>query len=626
MSYLIEGKDVVIAGFDQGIAETPYKGIADMRNVEILSYPNEGSVQFKQQALTAPAVFNAVAYTAQNTGDTITVASTTGLYVGTAIVLASNTAGGLSNSVVYYVFNIVGNTFQVRLAPATGSAVAISSDGTGTLTTYQYGNQRGIGDEAPVSYYVDRTGGFLGANATYLVDASNYVWLFFSATTAGISANTLLFLGNIGGVGAAAISTSGIAVWNGYLLLFGLITTGIDYARLSTLSGTGPAAAWTYGWKTMSTQVNNRTIGTLVSQEDGNLYFTTTDGLGSIIETPGDTFDPTDAASYTITDTALSLPETDESTCIAELSTNLLIGGRGFFVYVWDKISLGFTGLLNIPDAFTMKIVATSQNAYVFAGNRGRIYITNGSGIDLYKKIPDYVTGAMRPYLIWEDANVSKNQLIFSFRATTNGNTTLNTVAGLWAIDLESGALRLQNKTTNTGYTGTVTMVAETPPSNSGVPGTAIPGTAVTVGWYSGSTYAVDVGSSDPYVSYESYIETDLIPVGTYLDPFTPSQVEWKTSAPLVNGESVRVSYRTNISEAYTTLGTSTVSGTSMVGSTTGTTASTAQPLISDYFRASFEKVQWVQFKIELSSAATSPSYVRLTELRVRDWPSGKNG
>lgn len=622
MSYTLEGKDLVLSGFEEGIADTPYSGIADMRNMEILSYPGEASVQFAQAAATKPVALNATAYTAQNTGDTITIASTTGLYVGTAIVLAANTAGGLSNSIVYYVFNIVGNTFQVRLTPASGSAVVISSDGTGTLTTYQYGNQRGIGSQSPVSYWIDKTGAFAGENGTYLVDASNYVWFLSAPGSNLFGSNTLVFLGNIGGTGAAAISTSGIVIWNGYLLLLGLITTGIDYARMSTLLSSGPAVAWTYAWQNMDTGATSGRIATLVSQEDGNLYFTSQVGLGSLIETPGSTFNPATAATYSITDTALSLPETDEATCIAELGTNLLIGARGSFVFIWDKISLGFTGLLNIPDQFTTKIIATSQNAYVFSGNRGRIYITNGSGIDLFKKIPDYITGAVRPYIKWEDANFTKNQLIFSITATTNGNTTLNTVAGVWGIDLESDALRLINKTTNTEYTGTVRMVVETPNTNSGSAGTTVPGTAITVGWFSGSTYNVDVGTANPYVGGESYLETEIIPVGTYLDPFSPAQIEWKASAPLVNGESISIYWRENIADAYTLLGTSTVSGTSMIGTTTGTTTSAKR--VSDYYKANFEKVQWAQFKAITTSTATNPSYVRLTQIRIRDYPSGK--
>jgi len=616
MAYRLEGKDIVISGFEDGIADTPYTGIADMRNVEIISMPGEGMVQFANTSATAPPAFNAVAYTAQNSGDTITLASTTGLYVGCAVVLASNTAGGLSNGVVYYVINIVGNTFQVSLAPV-GSAVVISSDGTGTLTTYQYGNQRNVTARAPVSYFVDKAGELNGNNAIFIVDGSNYVWIILSSSLVGVPADSLIFLGNIGGVGASSSARNGIAVWNGYILLFG--TNIIDYADAGQIMINGPAAEWNYSWESVSTGSSNSRIGILASQEDGNLYWTSSDGLGSLIETPGDQFDPTDTASYTITDEALIVPEADESTCIAELGSTLLIGGRRNFVYVWDKISPGFTDLLNMPDAFTSCIVAASNNAYVFSGNRGRIYITNGSGIDLYKKIPDYITGSISPVIRWQDANFYRNQLIFSFSATTNSLTTLNTTSGAWAIDLDSEALRLLNKTTNTGYTGTTSMVVERPANNSGsITATGVSGTSISVGWYSGTTYVIDIGSTSPYTNYESYIETDMIPVGTYLDTFTNSQIEWKTSVPLVDGEAVRISARKDLSSAFTLIGSSTVSGTTLTGTTTGTT--TGAERISDYYQANYQKSQWLQFLIEYKSTATNPSYARVTEIRLRDF------
>lgn len=606
MAYRIEGKDIVISGFEQGIADTPYSGIADMRNMEIISVPGEASVQFAQTAVSAPPVRNAVAFTAQNAGDTITVADISGFYKGVAIVLNTNTAGGLSTGIVYYVHNIVGSTFQLTLAPASSSAVVVSSDGSGTFTTYQYGNQRGLLAQAPVSYWVDRTGELNGTNAVWLTDGSNYVWTYMPAAQGSVPAYSLIFMGNIGGVGADNNPITGIVVWRGYAILFGLVTAGIDVADINVLWNTSPATAWDYGWETgISTQSTDNRIYIVVSQEDGSIYFTSGDGLGSIIETPGENFDPTDSNTYTISDETLLIPDSDEATCIAELGSNLIIGGRNQFVYVWNKIDPGFSGMLNFPDFFTSRIVAASQNAYIFAGNRGRIYITNGSGINLYRKVPDYVTGNARPYIKFWDANFTRNQLIFSFTVTTNAGVTLDVDAGVWAIDLETDAMRMLVKTTNSTYAGTVPMVAEMPPSSRSTPGNSVAGVSVTAGWFSGTTYTVDRGTTSPYTNYESYLQTDMIPVGTFLNVFTPSQIEWKTSAPLVSGEGIRISQRSNISDSFTLIGESTTAGA-----------------ISDYYQSNFEKIQWVQFLIETKSTASSPSFTRLTEMRIRDWPS----
>ncbi len=615
MAYRVEGKDLVISGFEQGIADTPYSGISDMRNMELITVPGEASVEPVLTAVTQPPAVSAVAYTAAASTDRLTVSSTTGYYSGMAIVLASNTATGLSNNVIYYVQSIVGNTFQVSLAPANTTPVNITVDGTGTLSAIQYD-----GENAPISYYIERQGELAGANSTIVIDGQNYAWAILTAAQQDIPANTLIYLGNYG-VTQFQIA-SGVAVWNGYLMVFTF--QGIDYADMNGLWVTGVAAAWDYSWEVISPRITNLRIGVLSSKEDGNLYYTSTDGLGSLIETPGDSFDPTDTTTYTITDSALLLPESDESTCMAELGSYLLVGGRLNFIYVWNKVDPGFSSLLNIPENFTSNIVATSQNAYVFSGTRGRIYITNGSGIDIYKKFPDYLTGVQNPFIRWQDANFGRNQLYFSLTATDMSGTTINTLAGIWAIDIDTDALRMINKTNNTAYQGTVRMVAERPPSNSGNPVSSIRGNGLQVGWYENTTGSIDLATvGTGYQSYESYLETDMIPVGTYLDPFTPSQIEWKTSAPLVNGEGIKLYYRQNISDAWTLVGTSAVSAGNMVGSTTGTSSSTQK--ISDYYTVNFEKVQWSQFKVETATTSTNPSYVRLTEIRIRDYPSGKD-
>jgi hypothetical protein len=600
MAYSIQGKDIVLAGFESGIAETPYAGVADMRNVELISVPGEASVEPILAAAAVPPTVTALAYSADATTDTLTVASTTGWYNGMAIVLAANTATGLSNGVVYYVHNLTSTTFTLTPAPSLSGVINITTNGTGTLTSYLYG-----GTGSPYSYYIDRNGSLAGSNATYLVDAKNYVWVILTEAQQDIPANTLIFMGNIGVT--SFTPTSGISIWNGYILLWTF--QGIDYARANTAWVTSVTTAWNYLWEVTSNQSVSGRIGTLVSKEDGNQYWTSTSGLGSIIEQPGSSFNPTNAATYAITDDALLLPETDESTCIAELGSLILIGGRTSFVYLWNKIDPGFSGLLNIPENFTNNIVATSQNAYIFAGNRGRIYITNGSGVDLYKKFPDYIVGALNPIIRWQDANFGRNQLYFALTATDMDATAINTLAGIWAIDLDTDALRMINKTTNTAYQGTVRMVSERPPSNSGSPTLGIKGNGLQVGWYESTTVGVDVATTGtPYTNYEAYIQTDMIPVGTFLDPFSPSQIEWKTSVPLVAGESVRVSYRSNLSESFTVVGTSSTAGQ-----------------LSDYYQANFQKVQWVQFLIELKSTASTPSYCRLTEMRVRDFPSGKD-
>jgi len=603
MSYHIEGKDIVINGFEKGISDSVYSGVGDMRNMEIVGYPGEASVTLGTAQVTKPAVYNAVAFTSTASTDRLTVASMSGIYAGTAIVLNTSSSTGLSTGTVYYIQNIVGLTFQVSIGPASTTPVNFSTDGSGTLTTYQFSGS------SPIAYYADNTGGLAGINSVFMTDSEAKLWVFMNQVITDVPANSLIFMGNIGGVAASGIKTiTGINIWNGYLFLFGIVTVGTDVADVGDLLFT-PAAAWDYTWQNLSTRSSNGVINSLVSSEDGNLYWISSDGLGSLIETPGDSFDPGDSASYSLANgDALLLPEEDSANCIAELGSNLLIGAQKNFVYVWNKIDAGFSGLLNIPDYYTSFIVAASNNAYVFAGTRGRIYITNGSGIDLYKKIPDYVTGLLNPFFQWNDANFGRNQLYFAFSVRNSAGTLQDLCSGAWAIDLESDALRMLNKTSDAAYAGTVRMVTPRPGNNTSSPVSGILGNSIAIAYYNSTASYIDYSTSTPYTNYESFLHTEMIPVGTILDPFTPSQIEWKTSAPLVAGEGVRVSYRTNISANFTQIGETTTAG-----------------VLSDLYQTNFEKVQWVQFLVETKSTASTPSYARLTEMRVRDWPSGVN-
>lgn len=524
--------------------------------------------------------------------------------------------GGVAPDTVYYARNIVGNTFQLAFAPGRSTVIDITGNFSGTFTTYQYGNQRGLTASTtapcPVAYVVDRNRENGASNGIYLTDLSNYLWAIMPAAvnfgSFTIPANSLIFMGNIGGAGADSSISTGICLWNGYFMLFG--PAGLDIADINDLwLDGGPSSAWDYDWWTGTSANNlNLRINTLVGQ-DNVVYYCSSDGVGSIIVNAGEVFDPDDSDTYTRTSSALALPSFDSSTCLAELGTNLLVGGENSFVYPWDRVSTSFNYPIVVPDNFITNIVGTNQNAYVFAGNRGRIYITNGAAIDLYKKVPDYVTGILNPYFRWRDVSFARNQIYFTFTVTTNADVAVQTCNGAWAINLGNDALYMSNKITNTGYSGITTMAVE-------MPAASIPdqpsGTALTLGWNVGGVYGIDVGSSEPYTSGESFIEFDMIPIGTLLNTFTPSQFEWKVSQPLGgNGtpETIRLLARQNLSDSFVEIGITTLSGA---------TANTVA--LSDVYQTNFQKAQWLQLRLESSSNATTPTLCRFYEVRIREF------
>jgi len=124
----------------------------------------------------------------------------------------------------------------------------------------------------------------------------------------------------------------------------------------------------------------------------------------------------------------------------------------------------------------------------------------------------------------------------------------------------------------------------------------------------------MNYNDSTLWSNYEPAIETDLIPVGTFLTQRTFETVEYKLDKPLASGDSIRLSYRTKFSGSYTLVGTSQV--TSNQGTTTAT-SDTATQVLSDVFNSDIENAQWLQLKVEFKCASSS-SYIRLREIRIR--------
>lgn len=806
--FRFEDNSIVFSGWQKGIADAPYEGLSDMRNVDITSGIGEAAVAFANASVTLPPVFNAVAYTAQNTGDTITLASVTGLYEGCAVVLASNTATGLSDGIVYYVRNIVGLTFQVSLYP-NSAIVAVTADGTGTLTTYQYGNQRSLTNNGcPVSYFeAPEIGGVL------LCDLSNYIWLWQQGSDGASPENSLLFLGNIGGIGAATGNQTGVAYWNGYVVVIQQPTiinilnwesfnstkgsawlyNDIELYLTIRASATQPTAAvlqvssvrfesddttvspdvisydtlfeaassaaitsasitladgdmliawigtfnnenvtaasfdgnaltlvntqdstglrhkvWSYvatGAETSTisatygsavtnrfvfyvvvrgadvssvtpfssgvTSDTNRTTPILIQQSSemvltagiggdtdalitlgsplitlenplGNSagsygigYYTGQSSaetlkknvpvavgdnnilywgsgeqyIGSLQAEPN--FSPTQdvlvtnqtvvaGLTYNLNGQALDLPESERVESLLMASGNLFIGATSNKLYPWDTISPSFNEPVEFPEYGLATLIPSNNTFYVLGGNLGRVYATNGASASIYKEVPDEITGIERPQFFFWDGNVGNGELYFAIEAYPNGSTTpVDTVGGVWAINANTGALRLVQKPIE-GYDVLTRMVC---PVGHGQSQAFLrpDGQGLLLGYTDGTNHYLEFSTALPYTDYSAYIETDVVPVGTYFAQQTFEHIEYKLATPMVSGEGIRISQRSNLTDSYTQIAEFTTPG-----------------LISDQASINWENVQWVQFKIELKSTATNPSFTRLRELRLR--------
>lgn len=379
------------------------------------------------------------------------------------------------------------------------------------------------------------------------------------------------------------------------------------------------------------TQPTNLTAGTIYYIENNNgastfQVFAADSGGAAINIATGaagnqyyNTFFPTSAgglAAITYTPQRLNLPEFEIAQCMTEVGNSIIVGGIGNAVYPWNQIDPTPSSIISLPENRTKNIITVNQMAYIFAGAKGNVYITDGSVASLVIKVPDYCAGTpgspatyIEPFFKWGGAMYTRGRVYFGIEGLGNG-ATVGTCSGVWSfvptqnlyVGQDTGlALRLENQNSYGTYDGLATVLIPAQPNLNSVNQGISP--QYWSGWYSSefntSTNGIDFTSTS--LAGTAIIETDIIPSGTVLDKKSFSQVEYKTSSPLAADESITLNYRVNQTAAFASAGTvTTESTTDIAGYTSGVT---------------FQNTQWVQLQALLNSTTTG---VRLTEIRLR--------
>ena len=599
---------IIINGFENGIADDPSKGLADMRNVNIISIPGEASVSFSTSAtatdgsMNTPRAVSGTITTTSATNDTVTTTASLDTRQCIRFSVLSDATKGIALSTNYWVVLTGGTEWELYTAPtlAGGTKVNITADSiTGTFAT--------VNMTAPVDSVTDN-------NDTYwIIDSTGQVWTNTVKTTV---TNQWVYTGNSGGSGSW--SKPSLAFYqgsDGVGWLFAFRNDSIDYTKTSNT-----LISWTYGWNPATggsgaavLKNTGLTQGThqAITAPDGRVYFCDGQYIGRFYQldtTTPTAFNPATPSTYFFDENIL-LPLTESSTCLTYLGTSLMIGGIKNVIYTWDRVSKNVTSQILIAESYIFDMITINTNAFIMAGNRGRIYVTNGSQAQLYKKVPDHISGTVEPYYQWGGLASIKNQLYFSVLATTNAGTALTGYGGVWAIDVDTKAMRLTNKLSYATYSGYATVIQPIIPTlNVTNPG----GAGLYIGWNSGaSTYGVDSTISTPYTGGQSTIDSDLIPIGTFLKPTSSSMLEFKLARPLVSGESVKLQYRQIFNDNAT--------GFADITSPAGTTTFNTVGIYSGAYQGvNFQNSQWIQIRAILTSTASSPSYVRLTEIRIK--------
>lgn len=601
MAYHTDKKDksIVIDGFQNGIADDPYSGIADMRNTNLISIPGEASVNFATSK-NSPQQGSGNVTSANAGADTVLLTGFSNLANLQAVVFSGGSLpGGITAGNTYWVSDNGSGNYQLFSDWAAVTLVNITSTGTGTWATIDMGIPQ---------YFNHYKTAF--SDGYFMIDSNGFLWTNISTGSAGL----WRFFAGVGGSGNGLVSyipsNSGT---NGVGYLFAFKAYEISYFKITRISGaytivqnqgwnpaTGTTGNTNYlnSFTTLNGVIHEATVG-----YDNKVYYTDSNWIGRFYQKdPNVPFDPATTSTYVFDQTAV-LPFTDQGQCLAFLGNTLLIGGINNIIYPWDTFSSLPSFPIIVAESNIQKMVTVNTNTFALVGNRGRIYYTNGSQAQLWKKIPDHISGTVEPYFTWGGLTSQKNQIYFSAKVTTNSGTAINQYGGLWAADVDTKALRLANKLSYGTYAGYVNCVIPNFSSNPA-------GTGLYIGWNDGiSTGAPDNGIDTtvgtPYVNSETIIVSDLIPIGSFDEPQNFTRIEYKLTRPLVSGESISLYVRL----IYNTSDTGW--GSALITDTTVGNFSRSAPV-------NFANAQWIQLQAVMSSTASSPSYVRLKELRIR--------
>lgn len=731
-----ETGDLVFDGFENGIAPSPQRGIANMQGVNISTELEEVMCSYSRTQQSQIAVANgAGTLTASSGAGAFYLSTNPSLQVGTWIFVESSTITSININTKYYV-NYKSNG-QIQLSagydPSASNSISHATSGTAVFHTFV---NMGQPVQAATELYFD-----LSNNQQYryyVLDNTGYVWVYdtlvFTNSLFASGTGTTWFLPSpVTPTGTAITNASGIAIFNGYIHIFigsriyvqesatlgynnsgntTIADNGWDlfiggslnslynsanshYAIVSqsntltycdggfvgtieSTSNSGSAAVvpvWSYGSYTFSGStltvtdqiggsnlLPNSTItftvsggGTAPTMSDSSaplttLYYVkavTINGTattftiaasvgGSAISLSGgsgtqyfNTYKPSHSSgntTYIFSPQALTLPFNAVSQCLCEIGTQIVVGCISNIVYFWDEISALASDFITIPENNVKIMINVNNTAYMFAGSKGNIYITQGSLASAVISVPDYCAGIpgiptsyIEPYFAWGGAAFIRGRVYFSVQDQTTTKT--GNCGGLWSFvptqNLFPGqdvglSLRMEAQNSYGTYNGVANVILNSQNQSANGPQYWAAWTSSV----SSPAYGIDFSATVPYTGVSGgtgttpftgmvIIETDVLKVGSLLNKESFAQVEYKLSTPAVSGEVIGINYRANMTDAWMPL------------------KLTQQELlnpISAIFvpENGMQNLQWVQFQIVMGSTPTTPSFVRLRELRLR--------
>lgn len=550
--------ELIIDGWEGGIAASPYQGITSIKNLNIRYLPGAVYSNYKRILNTAASTIAIPTYWTKNPATS-----------------------------VYYILDSAGQVWQ-------------SSDPGSSAWTQLTGNSAHLGGGQGIAVYK----GYLFVFRDSVIDYYNISggsWTFSWQTGLQSGVNHMALWGQddiLYFCNGAPPTTGGSTI--GSISTRNTISQQVLVAPPAVGDTSGTLASnWTLatGNYEISFSDGQLAIGLFTNGSDAVTWSPAVTGATDtnvIIVTVPNIFDPSDPTTYIYTNSALTLPGFEQAAVwLSELQVNLIIAA-GKSLYPWDRSSTNFNGIPVPMRENIVRVVNILNKLYITAGVKGNIYISNGYSTSPWVKIPDSFWGIIDPALIPGDMMSHRNKLYVGYLLGTSPFT-----CGVFSIDLDTKIINFENQ-------NSFGLNASGGNSSFGQPGVLITLEEAAFdqyasAWYDGAKGGMDTNTTTVYTGGETIIETDLIPIGTFLYPKTNLNMEFKLDEPMQITDTVTIYGRQSFSASYTQLGT-----------TTGlaTLSASFSPLV-------LQKSQWWQFKIVLTSGA-STNFIRLREIRLR--------
>jgi len=372
-------------------------------------------------------------------------------------------------------------------------------------------------------------------------------------------------------------------VWNQTYTVVSYAQSGTGYIGVIWHDASSNSASWE------SAKIGSLT-GThcikLLKAQDGYMYFTNGNTIGRITNITGGT----GAVTVTSSSNVLDLPDNEYAVTMAELGSNLLIGTQygysysqrqnfaGANIYPWDRVSSSFRLPVRINENGINAMVSNKNQVYFSAGNNGNIYVTDGTNYQLVKTLPFCKTKKFGPNsYVYPNAmtiNQAGNLLIGLSTEYTSGSPS---TTGVWEIGLTQGYpthLPFISIDGNTGDSSTLKIGSVR----------VLASDTISFGCQSNSTYKLLTTTYN--LNANTRYDTQAYFVGSRKFRKSFQNIEFTLSQPLVANQSIKISYRKNLNDPFTEIGTWTYSELGGV--------------ISHYDKALIADAEMVQLRVEL--------------------------